>query len=99
MPSIERYPAYTMYRGDHDRRGPGYKMYDEYVEWRDTPPVHHNPCGVCRGTSFTLSGTCLTCKRAKDGLELFINICHVVGGLWWSNMDDSTKRFAMMELK
>lgn len=80
------------------RRGPGL-MYDEYTEWRDVlEPVYKDPCLVCRKTEFTLSGTCLTCKKAREGVELLVKLFLTIGHVWWSGMDDSAKRFAMMEL-
>lgn len=75
-----------------------YVGYDERVHWSPSP-VQADPCTVCKCTEHTLSGTCLRCMRIRQATELFYSICLVVGGVLWASMDDSTKRFMMMEMR
>ncbi len=72
--------------------------YDEYTDWSPTS-VTGDPCTSCQCTEQTLSGTCIRCKRIRESVDLLQSICVVVGGVLWASMDDSTKRFMMMELR
>lgn len=79
----------------------GMKSFDEYVSWTTLgfEAPEHSTCTRCNKDFFSLSGTCLTCKFAKEALDSFIALCHTVQKVWWAGLDDSSKRFALMELK
>lgn len=38
-------------------------------------------------------------KRIKDGMDVFMQICLTVGAILWQSIDDSSKRFAMLDLQ
>lgn len=86
-----------MTRNDFIRPG---LMYDEYAQWRDIfEPTVLDPCPKCTRNEYTISGTCLTCKRIREATSLFHNLCLTIGHILWLEVDDSSKRFMMMELK
>lgn len=90
----------------YHQRADAVRPYDEYTTWsaldyvgeRFTPTVRP-PCVTCGEVNYTLSGTCLHCKSVREGFDAFQMLCLVVGAALWSSLDDSTKRFMMMELR
>ena len=77
------------------------QAYDEYVDWNTlgfTPVQAPDPCATCGKDFFTLSGTCLTCKSIREGMDMFVNLCKSLAGVWWASLDDTSKRFMLMEL-
>lgn len=98
----ERSAYNAMFRVGVSKVGP----YDEYSTWdaldyvgERFAPVIRPPCETCHEVNYSLSGTCLRCKATREGFDLFQKLCLVVGAALWSSLDDSSKRFMMMELR